>query len=351
MRNMDIVQEVKVITCRGRHALIGETIGEALREELRPRAAGWQCDDKAAWRIREYLAAAREWIPELIEEIRGVERGAGLPEHFLMAGQANPPNRPEFTEGCSNIVFREGPDGPLWGKNNDDDAGPPGVPHKAPPRCILRIYPDHGIPLILCTYCGWIGGDMMNAEGVATGGASGGHHFFQSPYDLPSLLWLRAGMHRARSAEDFARHVTSRPLRGRGSVHVTVDGAGSMFSTEILSPLVQLRRPQPWMRGMECTNWYQLPHLTPLSGRGAADQENARGRSAALQAALRQPTLNVGAMKKALRHHGDVDICRHGAARHDRGITEWSMIGIPRQRKVLFCKGNPCSGHYDDIKL
>lgn len=128
---------------------------------------------------------------------------------------------------------------------------------------------------------------------------------------------------------------------------VTVDRTGCMFSTEVMPPLVQIRRPRIWSRGMNCTNWYQLPLLKDISGR--SDLENSMGRSRALEAALKETTLSLEHMKNTLRHHGEYDICRHGKERHDYGYTEWSMIGIPREGKLLFCNGRPCQGTYEEI--
>ena len=342
------IGSVKVIECRGSHARIGETIGEALREELQQliaRQAGWAADDQVRRRIKEYLASAETFMPGVLEEIKGIERGANLPEHFLLSEWAETPTRSNFPEACSNIVFRDGPDGPLWGKANDGvTVGDP----TNPSYCLLKIYPDDGLPLISCNYVGWIAsGGMMNAEGVASGFSSGGSIFSQSPYHVPDLLWIYAGMQKARTAEEFARHLTSLPLRGKGLAGVTVDREGKMFSTEGFPPLVQIRRPSSWMRGMNCTNWYQLPMLTNLSPR--TDLENSRGRSAYLETALKEGDLSVEYLKSVLRHHGECDICRHGAERHDTLITDWSMIGIPRQEKVLFASGNPCQGEYQEI--
>jgi len=101
------------------------------------------------------------------------------------------------------------------------------------------------------------------------------------------------------------------------------------------------------MRGMFCSNCYQLPELAELSGR--AHQENARGRAAALATAIEAGDRSLAYMQAVLRHHGECDICRHGAPRHDDGFTEYSMIGIPRAGKLLFCAGNPCQGKYEEI--
>lgn len=341
---------MKVIEGRGSHTKIGEAIGEALRDHFRARmhrpAAAPQRD---AW-ARASLGAMEQHIPEVIEQIRGIERGAGLDAGVLLDEWIGRPRRSMFENACSNVVFGDGPDGPLWGKNNDGEACAPAAA-PLPVHVVLKMYPDKGIPLINCTYAGWVAaGDIVNAEGVASGWSSGSSPFFQSPFNVPDRLWIYAGMLKARSAEDFARHITALPLRGKGYTGVTIDAQGNMFSAEIMPPLVQLRRPSPWMRGMNCTNWYQHPHLKGLCFRAHID--NAMGRSAVLEQALKHDRLDVKHMTSVLRSHGaPADICRHGQARHDCSFTEHSMIGVVRERKMLICDGNPCEATYEDICL
>ncbi len=352
---MDIAacQGVRIITCRGAFRAMGEAIGETLRAVLQAQIGAPPADADRA-RIQQALAPAEQAMPEIMDAMRGMEHGANLPAGALLAEWAKRSKNSMFPDACSNVIFRDGPQGPLWGKNSDDDwvrpfhRQRPGPAERLDHICILRMYPDHGIPVINCTYTGWIAaGDMLNAEGVAAGFSSGGSPFQQSPYHLPDRLWMAAGMFRARTAEDYARHLTAMPLRGKGFLGVVVDRAGGMVAPEIMPPLVQLRRARPEMRGMCCSNCYQLPELAELSGR--AHQENARGRAAMLATAIEAGDRSPAYMQAVLRHHGEFDICRHGAPRHDDGFTEYSTIGIPRAGKLLFCAGNPCQGKYDEI--
>ncbi len=348
-------QGINVITCRGSFRAMGETIGEALREPLQARGIP-PPDARARARVARFLAPVEPAIRDLMDAMRGMERGANLPADALLAGWARPRPPSMFPDACSNIVFANGPQGPLWGKNNDDDwAAPFHGRHPGPAEAldhfyILRLYPDRGIPVINCTYTGYIAaGDMLNAEGLAAGFSSGGSRFLQNPYDVPDRLWMAAGLFTCRTAEDYARHLAERPLRGKGYLGVVVDREGGMLAPEIMPPLVQIRRPIPGAHGLHCTNCYQLPLLADLSGR--AHQDNARGRAARLEAALSEGDGSLAHLQAVLRHHGPFDICRHGADRGDYGFTEWSMIGVPRERRVLFCAGAPCAGRYEALAL
>ena len=59
--------------------------------------------------------------------------------------------------------------------------------------------------------------------------------------------------------------------------------------------------------------------------------------------------LTLARMQALLRHHGDQNICRHGECCEMN--TEYSMIGLPRENRVLCAHGYPCENEYEDIML
>ncbi|MDY7011794.1 MAG: hypothetical protein SVV80_13740, partial [Planctomycetota bacterium] len=263
---------MKVFECRGSHRDIGRTIGEALREEIRAHIDGFlppenKTPDKKIEKFKESLI---RFLPHVMEQFGGMAEASGVSERRIL--ELNLPVgivESDLEQGCSNVVFTDGPDGPLWGKNNEggfppntgdviDDKG-------RRPVSVMKIYPDDGIPAICLTFCGWLsGGDMMNAEGVAVGHSSVGTKLQQSLSNAPLLQWLYSGMFQYKSAEDLARNVTSTALRGKGFTQVTVDRAGSMFSAELACPLAQIRRPADGDLAMNCVNHYQLPCLKDM---------------------------------------------------------------------------------------
>jgi len=350
---------MKVFECRGSHRDIGQTIGDVLREEIRAHIDGFLPPENEApdRKIEKFKESLIRFLPQVMEQFEGIAEASSVSERRIL--ELNLPVgivEPDLEQECSNVVFADGPDGPLWGKNNEggfpSNTGSVIDGEGRRPVSVMKIYPDDGIPAICLTFCGWLsGGDMMNAEGVSAGHSSVGTKFQQSLSNAPLLQWLYSGMFQYKSAEDLARHVTSAALRGKGFTQVTVDKAGSIFSAELACPLAQIRRPADGDLGMNCVNHYQLPSLKDmvLKQREEKGLAYSRGRQKYLEAAVKDGDRSIEHMKKILRHHGDISICRHGGK--DLSYTEYSMIGIAKEAKFLFVDGYPCEEEYVEVSF
>ena len=114
---------MKVIEVSGSPREIGCLTGEALREDIREHLSLFPPNiDKAVWaqRFPRFLETLKTYLPSVLTEIEGTAAGADIPLDTIF--QLNLPmyaNELVVDEGCTNIVFNDGPDGPLWGKNND----------------------------------------------------------------------------------------------------------------------------------------------------------------------------------------------------------------------------------------
>lgn len=348
---------MKIVECRGSNKAIGWTIGEALRDEIQANVRGFLPEDMSILdrEITHLRAGLSRFLPDVLEQMLSAAEAAHVTEKEMLA--LNVPSGSSdgrFAQGCSNVVFAGGPQGPVWGKNNDGHFPPTDQPvekSQGPrPVCVLRLYPEKGIPAICLTFCGWFSGaDMMNAEGVATGHSSVGSKLQQSPYHVSVLHWLYQGMFQIRNVGDYVRHVTALPLRGKGFSQIVVDAEGRMASGELACPMAQIRWPERDVPGMNCVNHYQLPNLAGLDARKPAGLANSKGRQAFLDAAIRDGDRSLAHMKRILRHHGDYSICRHGG--RDLSHTEYSMIGLPKERKVLYIQGYPCELEYREVVI
>jgi len=348
---------MKIIECRGSNTRIGQTIGEALRQELHEQVTGFLPADLGCLQKEAALlkASLEKHAPGVLKQMLATASAGGISELQILA--LNCPSGSAdygYEQGCSNAVFGDGPDGPIWGKNNEGHYPPadkPVVNCQGPrPVCALKLYPDHGIPAICFTFVGWFSGaDMINAEGLATGHSSVGSKFQQAPHHVSVLQWLYKGMFEMKSVGDYARHVTSMPLRGKGFSQVVVDAKGNMASGELACPIAQIRWPANGLKAMNCVNHYQLPQLEGRDGRAPEGLANSKGRQAFLDAALLDGDRSITHMKRILASHGEYSICRHGGK--DQSFTEYSMIGLPRQRKALLAHGNPCATPYVEICL
>ena len=339
---------MKIVDCSGSPREIGRQAGEALRDEIRQNMAFGlpAISPDAERRLSAMTAALRRRLPEALEEMRGLAEGAGLPEETILRLNLALaiPNELAVADGCTNVVFRGGPDGPLWGKNND--GGPPGQQR---PVCALRVRPAGGIPLVTFTFCGWLGIlDGMNAEGVAVGHSSVGSVFQQSDDHLPCTAWGYYGLQRARSAPEWVRRMTERPLRGKGYAIVVVDRHGQGCSLESPCPLSQVR--QTGADAFYCVNCYQLPALRDADRRTPEGKQDALARARFLDEAFSaSPCRDLKRMRELLRGHGEPGLCRHGEC--DNMHTEYSMIGIPARGQILMAHGYPCRSEYQVIQI
>ena len=252
---------MKIIEVSGSPREIGNLTGEALREEIHEHLALFPPNiDSAVWaqRFPRFLETLKTHLPAVLAELEGTAAGADLPLDTIF--QLNLPmyaNELVVDEGCTNVVFSGGTDGPLWGKNND---GHPKDERR--PACARVIHRNDAIPMVNFTFCGMVATtDGMNAEGVAVGHSSVGSVFQQSDDFVPIRLWAYECMMQSRTTSEFVRRLSQLPTRGKGYSHVCVDAEGVMCSIEAPCPTMQVRNPEPDARHMNCVNCYQLPTL------------------------------------------------------------------------------------------
>jgi hypothetical protein len=340
-----------VLECSGSYRDIGRATGEALREKIAHHLSifpGRTEEQERDWqrRLPAFLHSMEVHMPEVLEEIRGTAEGADRPVediYRLNFPLYNNELDMDGGQGCTNVGFIGGPDGAVLGKNNDM-ADPVGSPKAR--QYVLRIAkPPSGIPTATITFCGTVATlDGMNAEGVVSGHSSVGSVYQQSDHYAIIRLWGYVGLLRSRSAAEFVRHMTDRPLRGKGYAVLCTDAKGELCSLEAPCPVVQVRRPES-ANGMNAVNYYQLPALTSADRRKPEGRENAEGRSRVLNGVLAEGgAYDVSRMQQTLRLHSTPSICRHGG--ENISHTTFSMIGVPKRGQLLYLESNPCEDEY-----
>jgi len=218
---------MKIVEVSGDARAIGRGTGEALRDEIArhiemfppiPNAEAWEA------RAPTFVNTLRAQLPAILEEMEGTAEGADQPlDQILALNLPMYPNENDIPEGCTNIAFADGPDGPIWGKNNDG-----GPPDDRRPACGRLVRRDDGIPLLIFTFCGMLATtDGMNAEGLAMGHSSVGSVFQQSDHHVPIRLWAYECMMRTRTTAEFVRELGAVPTRGKGYSILCVDRQGS----------------------------------------------------------------------------------------------------------------------------
>ena len=343
---------MKVVEVQGSPREIGRSTGEALREEIRAHMALLPEEVRQeAWapRLPAFLDTLRREVPEVLEEMEAMAEGADVPFEHIAALNLPKPASLRVEEGCTNVAFASGPDGPVWGKNNDGNR-----PDMQRPICCRIVRPAHGIPQVVFPFCGFVAvNDGMNAEGVAVGHSSVGSVFEQSEHHVPIRLWYYHCMMHARTTGDFVRLMDSRPLQGKGYSMVCVDRHGTACSIEAACPVIQVGRPNNKHGHVNCTNYYKLPQLAHADRRSPEGKCNAIARRELLDRMLDEGTdTSLEGMKAILRHHRtdtSPAICRHMGP--DDGATHYSMIGLPESGRVLFYHGRPCEGDFETVSL
>lgn len=339
---------MKVIECSGDPRQIGRQTGEALRDEIREHLALYPPPSGPEWerRLPAFVETTAAHLPEALEEMQGLAEGAHVPVEAIYGLNFDLyPDDLAVGAGCTNVVFLAGPDGPLWGKNNDGQA-----PGKQRPVCARIVRPRTGLPLVTFPFAGYVAiADGMNAEGLAIGHSSVGSVFQQSDRHVQILPWSCHALQHSRTTAEFVRRMASVPLRGKGYSYVVVDREGRACSIEAPCPLVQVRQPAS-PRGIFCVNCYQFPALAEADRRTPAGKAHALARHRFLDTVLAADgPRDVACLQALLQHHGSPGLCRHG---EDDGLhTEYAMLGIPRQNRVLFCPGYPCRTPYRQITL
>jgi len=342
--------EMVLIEAAGTPRAIGQITGEATREGIRTHLALFPPHNKtAAWSRRRgtLVNTLYRLAPQCLEELQATAEAAGVDFDDLLYLNSEPQYGLTETDRCTNVAFAAGPDGPVWGKNNDRPAHEPARPAYA--RVVRR---SGQIPVIVFTYAGLLAtADGMNAAGVAIGHSSVGSVFEQNDRHVPIRLWAYEGLFRARTTREFVNHMASQPMRGKGYALVCVDAGGDAVSLEAPCPVLQVRRPAASHGHVQCVNRYQLPTLAEADRRDPAQKCNAQARADWLEKTLAEPgPFDLPRMQSILRRTEEPAICRRPQTPRDV-MTEYSMIALPRDRRVMFLYGDPGEQTYRTVTL
>jgi len=311
---------------------MGLEYGRQAREEIRQNAEFWL----GAGRLKPTDAfvdmahdAMALRMPEVLAELEGLAEGSGVELAALLAM-----NHVDTFGGCTSMAIGASPDGPVLGKNND------GEPDERV-FVIRTSSPADGLGMIQVTYAGWLSGlDAMNAAGLANGHNSVGSVFEKTGPRVDIRLWAYHLMRRCRSAREFLDAIDDAPLTGKGFNVVLADERGDTCVLEAAVPLVACRD-----RGGDfvfATNHYVSDALKDADRRAPGQKEISIHRYGYLRWRQRtSPPKTAADVRGILASHEPWAPCRHGGA-HE-AFTLWSMIALPRARRLLVASGPPCT--------
>ena len=367
------------VQARGSYRELGRAVGETARTQVRDSVDFFMEDFTAmtAGRLtfaaaeresQAYLAHARIWLPQCVEELEGLAEGAGVSfsrllvlncaEEFTssepVVGEAAMPDPASgatpvpapCAEHCTAVAVSAG-GRHVVGHNMDwyvidavnnvlfDLTVPDGT----------RIMGIAGAPYLLML--------GMNSHGVAS--VSNSVHSTDNRVGVPNALVRRSTLEAATVEEARARGLLA--ARARGTNHFLADNDGRLWDIETSAGASAFIDGSA--RGhMAHTNHYVAGEMAPFEGSRHAE---SRVRLATAERLLAEGVARaddpIELVTGVLRCHlpsPEEAICGHADASltsAEQGMTVSSMICDLDERRLYVCAGPPCENDYQVFAL
>jgi isopenicillin-N N-acyltransferase-like protein len=333
---------------------MGEQIGEAARDLVR----GF-CEialarvhktvsisrEKAIEVARKSGALASQYSPDMMTELTGTAKAAGVSIDELMLLQVRNQLQPENEAGCtamSAIVGREAGTTAIVAQNWDND------PELDPFTVVLTRRPMGKPALMNCTQAGLISYLGFNDAGLgacvntlpAPSRETGVPHYFtlRGLYEATSLDEAVEAVRRAKRAIP-ANIMLSTP-QGPADLEVTIDD-------------IHVLRPNTSNR-LTHTNHCLHPDLQSFNDE-FPELIESHPRKRRIDALLAETPPTLEDVKTILRDHDDhpTSICRHANDDDKFGFWEtvFSIIIEPQERRMHVSRGTPCDHPYETYEL
>jgi isopenicillin-N N-acyltransferase-like protein len=344
--------ELPYIEAKGTYREVGRQIGEAERElvlreldyygEQFVALAGFSFAE-AVERARPYLRPAEGAVPQIVDQLRGLAEGAGVPFEYLFAANCNEeftclPEQAERPEHCTSFAFKAG--GRTVAGHNED-----WYPGDIECLTVRHVTLDDGTSYLSVGPAG-----NLPITGVTSHGLCGGANTLYS-WDMgvgvPNNLLL-ASLFACRRLEDIRGRIAATP-RARGSNHLLADAAGRIWDVETTA--IRLA----WLDGGACfvhTNHYVTPELAPQDATTSEGTYKRRARAEELLAAgleAGEDPVRLGQAVLCDHANAPLSICSHwddDDPDPDQSVTTASMVWEPAERCVHVAVGQPCEHDY-----
>lgn len=355
---------MEVLEFAGTPAQVGEAHGEAMREVIGEHAEehhAWLLANaavrldaeslQALWASR--LAANQVAAPELVEEMRGIARGADVPFEriFLLNSLLDVGSLRYFgcvagMLACTSFALPEEArtGAPLIGQTYDLPA------FRQRYGFVARIRPVDGPRQLVFSLAGMVGCAGLNEAGIGVV-----INYLSSRDGQPGKLHAVI-VREVLAARNLADAVTA-PVAGAragGSHYLVADEEGTAVGVETTATQHALffADGQPYGH----TNHYLADSLKPLEVIRPESIGSSIARYGALRRALQRPNLTREALKAITASHDAFprSICAHGQAQqdpHQRVRTIAGLLISLRERTLEICRGCPCEGEYRTIAL
>lgn len=358
---------IPVLDLAGSPGQIGAAHGEAQRDRIREHAerflhwvlssASVRLTEAELWdRWAPQVAANQREAPELVEEMRGIARGAGVPFEriFLLNSMLDLVSfryldlARAFTGGCSTfaVTAEAGTGKTLIGQTYD-------MPEfHQDYLTLLRLKPARGPRQLVFTFAGIIGAGGLNEVGLAV------NINYLSPRDVGLGRLHSVVVRQILASPQLADALTAPvvPPRAGGAHFLIADRDGNLISIETTARRFAVAYPEGNAIGH--TNHYLASELKEIE----YIRSGSIGSSLARYTALRRFFLERGNqvttadLMELTRNHTAFprSICSHPATSEPfghNGRTVAAMVLVPADGVMHITNGCACEGDYHAVDL
>jgi len=325
----------------------GLTFREAIRETAakeslrlaKGNSAKKQAAEDRLWQIHQQLCA--RWLPEFVQEIRGLADGAGISFGEAFAVSCSTRASVHVPDACSSLFVppgRSASGGTLVGQNKDTGRDPD--EH----LFVHKIY-ESGRRELLLTYAGWVTNIGISSKGTGICGNSLVGGLAAEREELsPAIFWRIA--HETGDLDLIARLAREYPFGG-GSVLIA-HANGNALVLEFLNGKVGILPvcEKAWSRA----NTPLTPELPRIQ---SPSQERSDLRQSRLDSLLgREGLFNEQNIVEVFsdHEHYPLSICRHHSLL-DSNVTTGGYLADLGSGTMRVWRSQPCLGHFTIANL
>jgi predicted choloylglycine hydrolase len=342
---------MKALVSAGTPSEVGHQFGETFREAISEGAA--RLEDPKGWTVHGYEAAVAKYLlynlehaPELIEELKGLARGAAVGfESVLRLSSDGALGYARERSGCTNFAAVTSDAGPVLCKTEDHGGGFGKENFRK--YVVHHVKPASGHRYIVAvTTPNYHQSTGINEHGLAVGQSSGPHVYGnQDGSGINYLAFIRLVLGRCATAVEGAALLTDLKMCGKGFLFMLADAEGGIRAVEKCYDRHAVR--QPSKDALFFANRFEAPTMQDFPARHDADHADARFRnlSAQFEKAGVGGGYTLDLMRQTLALHADAgSICRHGtdSPADFGGVSEPSFIYRCRDRQMGVFPGVPC---------
>ena len=359
------VLEMPLVELSGPPGARGEAHGEALRESVREHAARhleWLLRGSAVKLTEQallelwapYVVANESAAPDLVEEMRGISRGADVPfEHIFLLNSLLDVGNLRFFDaargmmGCTTFAVpnEAGTEQGIIGQTYDL-AG-----FRKQFNTVLRISPEEGPRQLVYSFSGMIGAAGINDAGI------GVVINYLSVNDIRPGKLHSVIVRQILAADNLPDALTSPAMSPRacGAHYLVADETGTCIGLETSGGRFEAIYPGSSPYGH--TNHFLSPSMHEVE----VIRESSIGGSLSRYSHLRRffserPALTREDVRALTRDHGGHprSICQHGPPEAEddlRGQTLSAMILCPGERTMEITHGCACEADYATLPV